>query len=553
MYTFDRLLADVVRVRGPLLRGGADLGGTGSYQKVWDAFNRYLTSCIQKKQTLNVANFCKLGWRVEEGGRNGRSARIRPHFQMSDSFLRVYGIECKHHPSVSDKNLTAIEEFNFSKAAIRFTQDLTKENVFMGMRAIVQQIGEAVANGYTISIPFEIGKLRSEGHRGVRFDFAAELYLSEGLQIPDSALSPADAAAYKPSHSFSPPTKEALSLSLSASNRPPSKGDDPSVLADECGGFSFKGAADGYSETVVEHVHVAVTPRSPRVPSRSGRGPAELARQAAMERYFLEIAAEAEAAVVEKEAWEAHVQRCHAEDERDSATRKAFALAHSEQLRQQMQQVEDRRKLGQINAHVFEQGSMHDFPNFSEIPEADFRDYVRDRRSTLRHDLTEQIEHKKRTQQLERARDLQLEAYHNEAKRQEMNAAKRDEFARRERDRAKLKEAWMLDQQLRNVKKGIEAHFQAASKKEDIAGLVADLHFADRRGALKVAVPKLQVSERSEGGFSPEANRTNGVGHCGFDPPSSARPPTGSVRRMPIGAAASLALHKQKLAESMRH
>lgn len=172
MSQLDRLFDEIVKVRGPLKKGSQ--ADKADYAQVWDALNRYLTVTHQKRQTLNVHNFCKIGWRVEEF--QGK-ARLRPHFQLAETFMRVFNLEAKAHQILPERSLSSVEEFNFSKAAIRYSQSLTKDNVFMGLRAIVHQIGEVAAREQ-ITIDFELGQLVCKD-RDVQFFFCGR-YIPPG-------------------------------------------------------------------------------------------------------------------------------------------------------------------------------------------------------------------------------------------------------------------------------------------------------------------------------------------------------------------------------------
>merc|ERR1719464_1096093 len=101
-----------------------------------------------------------------------------------------------------------MEEFNFSKAAIRFSQRLTKDNVSVGLRALTQQLGLVIGQSRPVALEFSFGKLISE-EREVRFSFAADLYTANGLEIPASGCGadedgakrgPVTFAAVGPSH-----------------------------------------------------------------------------------------------------------------------------------------------------------------------------------------------------------------------------------------------------------------------------------------------------------------------------------------------------------------
>merc|ERR1719272_2058844 len=98
-----------------------------------------------------------------------------------------------------EKDLCPIEEFNFSKAAIKFSGQLTKDNAFTGWRLLVRQLSDVISQGKSVSVQFSFGKLVAK-EREVHFVFAAELYIAHGLEVPVGA---ADDPEYKSSATFS--------------------------------------------------------------------------------------------------------------------------------------------------------------------------------------------------------------------------------------------------------------------------------------------------------------------------------------------------------------
>lgn len=506
MYTLAQLLEDVVRQRGALTKKGGD------YSQVWDVFNRYVTVVMEKQQTLSVLNFCKIGWRLEEGLAQGR-AKLRPHFQVADSFARAYNVDLKAHLAVPDKYLAAVEEFNFSKAAIRFSQNLTKDHVFMGMRAIVQQIGEVVASGQHVSIDFEIGKLLCN-ERQLSFAFVADLYLREGLEVPSNVVENTD---YRPSVSFAPPSKDALSLSLSGTNdftgtiKATNLGGwedtgrtvttirdaEPAYQYAESGGMDLMGSSGGVQSNLSRHEQV---------------------QQQALGRHLAQITEEAEEAMEAKEKWEEHLQNCIDEEQKDAEWRRALVKDYQSQLHHQMRYTEERKIQGR--QHQIEQASMHDFPNFAESPELAVYDYIRERRNNLKQDLDQQVDIKKRLKLSAKQRERDLEAVHLQANHNEMARLKSEASGKKERERSALAQAWDSDKRLHTVKKAIEDHHKAPATKSDFSDIMASL--------------------------GPNQNLMSSPRADGLSTPSS-RPITGSVRRMPIGAAASLALNRDKL------
>lgn len=78
--------------------------------------------------------------------------KYKPTFTLSENFCRTYGLDPpKRGVPLAEKDQTAYEEFNFSKAAIKFSNFMTKDNVFSGMRYIVQQIGEFMYELFVLS------------------------------------------------------------------------------------------------------------------------------------------------------------------------------------------------------------------------------------------------------------------------------------------------------------------------------------------------------------------------------------------------------------------
>jgi len=524
MYTLDRLLEEVAKQRGPLsARGGGD------YEQVWDAFNRYVTAAIEKRQTLSVLNFCKIGWKLEDH-MHGKVKR-RPHFQVAENYARAHNIDVRPQAQVPDKQLATAEEFNFSKAAIRFSQNLTKDNIFIGLRAILQHLGEVISTGQQVSIDFEVGKLVA-AERDVKFVFAAELYLQEGLEVPAGATE----AEYRPSATFAPPTKDALSLSVSGTQA------GRSVKATDLGGWEDRGPEDEErweEASEAGRTDSTYAPASSRsaasaasrgqregLPqSRSGVSAAEHVQREALDRHLKQMGAEAAAAMADRDLWEGHLQRCAQEEMLGAEWRRALNKEHSLHLQSQMRQAEERRVEGR--QHRIEQASQHSFPDFTESPEQAVYEHIRERRTHLKEDLDQQVETKRLKQIAEKHRDREIDVTNIEANQRELALMKLETAAKKQSDRSSLHQAWEQDRHMHTARKAIRDHHKAPVR-TDLPAVVqaAEAHAGLQMGGLP--------TPRGSAG------------------PAS-RPVTGSVRRMPLGAAASLALHREKLASSRRH
>lgn len=546
MHSLDRVLEDLARQRGPLTKRGAD------YADVWDAFSRYVTAVMQQRQTLSVANFCKIGWKVEELV-NGR-ARLRPHFQVSDSFARAHSLDLRAQVTLPDKHFTTIEEFNFSKAAIRYSQSLTKDNIFMGMRAIVQHIGEIASSGQQVSIDLEVGKLVCS-ERDLRFVFLAELYVSEGLEVPEGAL---DSTAYRPSATFAAPSKDALTLSLTGTRH--LGGHTGSVKATALGGWD-DASEDGFSED-----RYAVRREDGRPPMSDCGGESvstycppsasshlsaqEKVHQEALDRHVAQMGVEAASVMAEREQWEDHLRRCATEEQRDKEWRKALNKEHASHLQVQMRQAAERRAEGRL--HCIEQASQHDFPNFAEPQDLGVYEYIRERRTTLKQDLDQQVDTKHLKKTVERQRERELEAAHAEASQRELALLKQEVAAKRESEKSALTQAWEKDRQIRTVRKAIQDHHRTpTAAPSELSGMVqAVLTTGAKQGGSAAVAPAVALGATTPSSalslpLAMASPRTDS------GPPSS-RPVTGSVRRMPLGAAASLALHRERLNSALR-
>lgn len=545
MYKAEDLIDDAAKKWGTITRRGNDL------REVWDAINRYVTAVMQKKQTLNVSNFCKIGWKVEEPVMG--KPRMRPYFHLADSFAKTHNLDVRSQVPVSDKYLALVEEFNYSKAALRFSQGLTKDAVFMGLRAITQQLGEALGSGQRVSVEFEVGTLIGVDKK-VNFAFAAECYLQEGLEVPASAT---QAVAYRPSATFSKPSKDALTLSLQGSNQLATM-----VKATPLGGWNDSGPpiGSGTSTLLLPELlpgrpvtgATEMTGSAASLPSNSSRQ--DRVQQEALERHLAEVAAEAAAAIAENEEWEGHLKRCLDEEQKDAEWRRALAKDYASKLEDQMRATEQRRIEGR--QHAIEQASLHDFPNFTETPELSVYEYIRERRNHLKQDLDQQVDVKRRLKLAAKQREWEQEVGHLEASIRELAAMRVEESAKREQDKTTLAQAWAKDKQLHHIKKAIE-DYRKAPNRSDLSDLVPALGGSSANGARSMGVGAAGATAHGEAKQVAHAQGPQQVSQplalplgqlpSPGDGPASSRPPTGSVRRMPLGAAASLALHKERL------
>merc|ERR1719401_2686092 len=77
------------------------------------------------------------------------------------------------------------EEFNFSKAAIKFSQQLTKDQVLTGLKAVVQRLGELISGSNEVELSLgDIARLVWRGDKEPRVSFSSELLTAEGNEAP---------------------------------------------------------------------------------------------------------------------------------------------------------------------------------------------------------------------------------------------------------------------------------------------------------------------------------------------------------------------------------
>ncbi|CAK0874225.1 unnamed protein product, partial [Prorocentrum cordatum] len=107
VYGLERLLEDAGR-----RCAGARARGAKTLAAVWRALDLYAADCLERQRGLRVHNFCQIGW-LEQ--------RLRGRTVYRLQFQAVPGTP------LPDTERMPVEEFNFSKAAIRFSQSLTKD------------------------------------------------------------------------------------------------------------------------------------------------------------------------------------------------------------------------------------------------------------------------------------------------------------------------------------------------------------------------------------------------------------------------------------------
>ena len=104
----------------------------------------------------------------EKRGDNNGDIIWRPIFLIADSFVKSHGVKRKRlliAPETANN-----EVVNFSVLSIKFSNNLTKEMIFTGIRDIVNKIGDYVTRGYQFQLDFTFGTMASKEKR-IKFEF----------------------------------------------------------------------------------------------------------------------------------------------------------------------------------------------------------------------------------------------------------------------------------------------------------------------------------------------------------------------------------------------
>ncbi|CAN0277808.1 unnamed protein product, partial [Discosporangium mesarthrocarpum] len=135
--------------------------------KAWGILNQWALEKLQHREAIDVPSFARVGW--QRFRKLSGEMRIRPVFVLNHSFCRTHGLPFKRL-LVQPTFTRPVEVINFTKLAIRYSQNLTKDMVYGALREIFRGIGDAISKGLHVGICFSFGVL--EVHEGkVHFSF----------------------------------------------------------------------------------------------------------------------------------------------------------------------------------------------------------------------------------------------------------------------------------------------------------------------------------------------------------------------------------------------
>ena len=335
---------------------------------------------------------------------------------------RVRNLLC--HRAHSD--LKSVANFSFSTAALRFSDGLTKDEVFTSLRAIIQSIGDH-ASKHAVRIEFSVGTLFLGKHRN-QFTFNKRL---RGLIDPDSCEID-DYTEVSSGHSEIHPDD---SVSVISSNRRRSR--QPSSV----------------SVAVSQARSSSETP--PKIPLISGENRKDSAYKAALQRHLSDLEVRASEAVRSRKEWEEQVKSSKLLSELEMESRRKKERENAQFLLQQISDSSSRKK-SQRKDEIEETNRLVGFPRFTESPESELKNQLRTNGEQIRSELDNQVHAMKSLRTAAYTRDKEIAIKLNELSRRELEEVRRTENAKRNEERDILRNSWNRDIDIKNYWKNIE-------------------------------------------------------------------------------------------------
>jgi len=509
MLNFDGLVQDIVQRRGKLASKDGSNESAEDYSEVWSTLASYVKSCMEQKRGLHLSSFCKVGWIV--GKKMGKGVH-RPFFQFADSFVRAYLSQeaARKHAAPVQGEPCPFEDFNFSKAAIKFSNQLTKDQVFTMLRTMISRLGELISEGKEVDISLgDVGRMTCRGDRDPKFSFSGALYSQEGLDAPQ-----VDESSMRSAPAFrkgSNPEARGLGIQGTAAlpeedygyQSQPMQATLPSVQEEQYYQMPEMGMDSGMQRPVSRGLS-----ESNSAPSLAGakltatQFKREVAYKEAMDRHIAAMEAHAAEAVAEKESWGHHVTDCLLQERDEIHAKKERNHMNLHFLQHQMNLGEQKRK--EQRREDIEAASAHDFPKFSEVHPDEMKDFIHGQQARMRQGLDEQVRTNNTLRNLSKQKERGMELQQLQANREEMSMLRKAEHAKKAYDREALATAWNSEIRMKNIWKAIESHNKVASHPPQV--MLNDALPPSRGGSVK----------------------------------SVGRILTGSSRRQPLGASTSL-------------
>lgn len=312
-----------------------------------------------------------------------------------------------------------VEDCNFTKAALRFSDGLSKDQLSTALRLVIQTIGESMRlRSNTVVLEFDVGRL-SYGNGYASFAFRKNLKDLTGcpgdLDL-STYLTTKSGASTK--STASKPTSSAHSRSLSTL---------PSA--------SHEGA------------RVISTPSSRRtrsvVSSKQDR-----VFKAALSRHLAELEDKAQDAIHAREEWKSLMKAAEQEGRNEETQRRNEARKNLMFVMDQIKSNELKR-LEERKSSILA-ASSHAFPQLAEAP---LRRINRDR---VREELDQQVQAAASARDKSRTEEAMIAQSMNEISRKELEKEREREASVKRTQKKLLSDAWTRDIRLKNCWKAIE-------------------------------------------------------------------------------------------------
>ena len=151
-----------------------------AFDELWGALNAWLLELLEAGKGGHIHNFAKFTWATSKPfikGATGKKGRYvtqkRPVFELAAAFVRQNNILLKSQKAPRSLDDIAVEDINFTKLAIRYTESLSKDAMFTGMRDVLRMLGRAIGTTQTsrkVAVDFSFGTLYAK-QRKVWFVF----------------------------------------------------------------------------------------------------------------------------------------------------------------------------------------------------------------------------------------------------------------------------------------------------------------------------------------------------------------------------------------------
>ena len=382
----------------------------------------------------------QIGWTsgvTADGFSQSLSKKVRPCFYLSNAFSQAFGMGDRArnllcHRAHSD--VISPENFSFNTAATRFSNGLTRDDVFTGIRAIIQAIGELSSN-HMVRIDFSVGTLFLGRERN-QFVFNKRL---RALIQPGT-------------HEIDTYTEVSSVSRLSSSSRRGEVYPDESVSVISSS-RSRPRQHPALPEPTIKTRSLSAEPSHHPI---SGNRQ-QFAYKAALARHMSDLEHRATEAVDARKQWEEHLRSSVMLSELEAERRRKVERENAQFLLKQMSESSSRKKT-ERNDEIQTTNRLAGFPRFTEPAESELKLHLRQSGENIRKELDCQVHAGKSLRSAAYAHDKEIALKLNESSRRDLDELVRVEEAKKKQERNVLCESWNRDIQIKNCMRRIEQY-----------------------------------------------------------------------------------------------